>query len=202
MTPLQTQLLKLVGVGAHRASLEEIQAKLVQTVGSTFISVVLCAQPKMRKFHRTEKDISGKKLPNPYYGDLLKVNKHTGIVNFQYEEGVRRRLIKEGKDPDDFVRGESWHKPLIIEGKLTPFCIHKQTGVPHLRFMLRDSGKAEFFTIENHRPVIKDDVVEYLVDNDDAYANQELDDPLRIITPAMHSIQSVAFGGETLTIGV
>ena len=95
----------------------------------------------------TETNVSlkgGKK--NPLQGKVTKKNTGANIMVFQnkfvngYEEMVRRRLQKEGKDPDNFTLGKlPWGTR--IEG--TPFIEHK--GDHYLQAVFLRSGKSEYF---------------------------------------------------------
>jgi hypothetical protein len=140
-----------------------------------------------------------KKTGNPY-GTVYKVSKVNICVNFQYEAGVRRRLEKEGKNPDDFVRGESWHTAVKSEdGFLTPLCSHKQTGAVYLRCQrLATIGEPVYFT-QDGVEVTREEIAEWLPKQSE-YANQGLEAPLIFLTYALSSIVEVVAEGETYTV--
>ena len=156
--------------------------------GSTFISVVTNTEPTMRK------------TGNKYAGRIRKVNKVSGRVNFQYEEGVRRRLEKAGKNPDDFVGGTSWHEPVKVEGKMTPLCKHKTKDDYYLRFALENAGTPTYID-ENGNEVAESELSPFFPEKK-SYANQGLDDEdtLKILTYGLDSIESIQIKGETLVV--
>ena len=97
----------------------EMLALLFAKRGATMLSFVAQTDPKPLKKSRTDG------TPTPW-SSLIKVAKVNGVVNFHYDEGVIRRLAKEGKSDSDFRKGSSFHQPILTEdGKLTPFAIHK-----------------------------------------------------------------------------
>lgn len=170
-----------------KISQQELIVQLSQVVGSHFISVV--TETELSKMRKTN---------NPWYGNVIKRSVQSGLVNFQYDEGVRRRLEKEGKDPSSFESGTSWHEPVKIGNHLTPFCKHKQTGDLYLRFQLHNSD-SEYFNKTTGDPIDKDTIAPFLYDSK-SYSNQGLDKPLMIITPKLSSIKEIKFGGQKFSI--
>ena len=103
-----------------RINRKDFLGQLLFLRGATPISFVCVLEPDM------------KKTDNPFYikaekaFTIVKIARVNGMVNFQYDAGVLRRLSKEGKSPDDFRRGGSYHTAVLSEDdKLTPLCIHK-----------------------------------------------------------------------------
>ena len=90
---------------------------LADVNGATFISIDTVTIPDL---------LGGKK--NPLKGRVRKIMKGANVMVFQnknlngYQEMVRRRLIKEGKDPETFqLKPRRWG--VRIDG--TPFVEHK-----------------------------------------------------------------------------
>lgn len=139
-----------------------------------------------------------KKTGNPW-GRVWKVAKLNGMVNFRYDEGVLRRLEKEGKSPDCFERGDSWHEPIMDGDRLTPLCRHKQTEELYLRFMLvKRVGEASYET-DDGVPLTEEEVKPFLP-KPSTYANQGLDKPLVFLTYRLDGIREIRIDGETFAI--
>lgn len=140
-----------------------------------------------------------RKTGNPF-GKVYKLSRINALVNFHYDQGVLRRLEKEGKSPDDFKRGESWHEPVLDGDRLTPFCRHKTTGELYLRVMfLRRLGEATYIT-ENGSVLVEKDIAQWKTDKKEAYVNQGLNDPLRFVTYKLDGIEEITLDGETFDL--
>ncbi len=180
------QALALLGELGRKYTLTDmisVQKYLMGIKGSQFVSIIANTEPRMRKTN------------NPYIGRVRKIARVNGIVNFHYDEGVLRRLEKEGKSAEDFRKGESWHEPVVTEnGSLTPFCRHKTSGELYLRLMLNNLT-SEYIDVVNNHTVDEKDIAPFLVKN--GYDNQGLDQPLRFLTYKMDSIKVVSANGKT-----
>lgn len=144
-------------------------------------------------------DGRAKKTGNPY-GRITKRAKVKGMVNFRYEEGVLRRLEKEGKSPEEFEKGESWHEVVLdSQGRLTPFCRHKQTGELYIRFMHQETlGETQYFSEKGDE--ISAEQAKMFLPKPSGYLNQGLDQPLIFLTYKLDSIHAVMLDGERLVI--
>lgn len=153
-------------------------AKLESVRGSLMMTVSVSVEPKMRK------------TDNPYYGKVRKNSRYNGQVNFHYDPAVIRQHEKEGKSPDCFRKGESWHEPIIREdGTLTPFCKHKKNGKRYLRFRILNTIESEYVD-NNNNPVDKSAIEEYLQESG-GYKNQGTDNPVRIITVDLDNVTKI-----------
>jgi hypothetical protein len=142
-------------------------------------------------------DARAKKTGNPFALPIRKTSRVNGMINFQYDAGVIRRLEKEGKPLTAFERGESWHELVKdSEGRLTPFCRHKSTGDLYVRFMLiRRLGEPEFEDGEGN-PLTAEQAAPFLPKANE-YTNQGLDNPLVFLVYKLDSIRSITVSGET-----
>ena len=102
--------------------------------GTTFISIDTVTEPKLK---------GGKK--NPFLGRVRKVMTGANVMIFQnkvlngYEEMVRRRLTKEGKNPDHFrLSPRSWG----VRVKDTPFVKHNDNL--YLEVIFLHSGEVHY----------------------------------------------------------
>ncbi len=170
--------------------------------GSTMVGFTAETEPTMNMYGPKIGSIGGPtyKERNPFYGILIKRAELNGLVNFQYDEGVLRRIEKEGKSPDEFRRGESWHEPVLTpDGKLTPLCRHKKDQSYYLRFMLLKANEPTFLRKSNRAVVPTGDVKPWLP-NRKPYENQGLDEPLKILTYSLNNIRSLKIKGEEYEI--
>ena len=161
----------------HRLSQSEIENGLGSIAGARIIGLTTVTEPKMRKTN------------NPYIGKVFKVSKYGAVVNFHYDDGVLRRLEKEGKSAEDFKRGESWHEPVLTEsGHLTPFCRHKKTGEKYLRVQ-RLNGHSRY--VDEKGRFFSKSLIEPFLQESGSYANQGLDNPLVFLTLKLSNVVSV-----------
>jgi hypothetical protein len=137
---------------------------------------------------------------NPF-GKIFKVSKFNGMVNLNYTKTVERARIKEGKTPE-FRKGESWHEPVVPEGKLTPLCVHKHDNdKAYLRFIIESViGEPIFFT-EGGDEVSKDQIKDYLQKRS-GYQNQGLENPRRFITVDVANILEISIDGDQYQVEV
>ncbi len=167
------------------------EAELVQLLstlrGASFITITAKTDARL------------KKTGNPH-GKVWKVNRVNVCVNFQYDQGVLRRLEKEGKSEEDFRKGESWHTPVLTDdGKLTPFCSHNKTGQLYLRCQrLATIGEAAYFT-EGGVELTRADVCDFLPKSS-TYENQGLDKPLEFLVYGLEGIVEVVVAGVTYVV--
>lgn len=160
---------------------------LIQTTGAKPVTLVAFTDTRARKTN------------NPY-GRIWKRSKVNGMVGFHYDPGVIRRLLKEGKDPEAFKRGESWHEPVMLGDHLTPLCRHKSDPSRlYLRFMyLATIGEPDFFS-DNGTKLDYADVAQFLPASSE-YKNQGLDNPLRFLVYSLESLESLTMCGEEYVV--
>lgn len=154
-----------------------IMQALQSVRGARVIGLTTVTEPRMRK------------TGNPYVGKVFKVSRYAAMVNFHYDAGVLRRLSKEGKSPDDFRKGESWHEPIITDdGKLTPFCQHKQTREVYLRLMYVN-GRSRF--IDESGRFFPERLIAPFLQESSGYKNQGLEKPLVFLTLKLENVRSI-----------
>lgn len=163
-----------------KISKQELIDLLLEIRGATFVTFTARTQADAKK--------------NPW-GEIWKTATVNGLLNFYYEEGVRRRLEKEGKDPEIFKQGGSWHEPVILNGYLTPLCRHKKEHDRlYLRFMVVRRLGDPTYADPAGNPLDVADVAEFLRSKP-AYQNQGLEDPLEFLVYGLDSIQTITIGG-------
>lgn len=136
------------------------------------------------------------KRGNPYFG-TRKVSEVNAIVGFYYDKAVLKRLEKEGKEPDAWKRGDSWHELLLIDNKITPFRVDKKTGKKLYLNVLVNTAESKYYF--KGRQIDKKLIEKYMRDKNN-YANQGLDNPVAICTYAIDNIRRITFGGHLYNV--
>ena len=174
----------------------EALEKLVNSVkGTTFAGLTTRTQVKLK---------GGKK--NEMQGRVEKLTENSNIIVFANSEKsgygamVKRRMIKEGKDPAEFVmKARPWGTRI---GQ-TPFIEHN--GKKYFECIFVSGGKSTYFLdgepiaqediegLEPSKPVEKPTVVE-----EKAFSNNDLEDKVIIRTFALESIVNVKLKNEEL----
>jgi archaeosine-15-forming tRNA-guanine transglycosylase len=153
--------------------------------GATFVTFTAKTSPRMRKTN------------NPFNG-VQKISRINGMLNFHYDNAVLRRLEKEGKSAEDFTKGESWHMPVMNDGKLTPLCVKKtDPNAFYLRFMLLNILSTDY-VMPDGRVIASSDLDPFMQKSD--YSNQGLDKPVLFLTYSLDSIEEITIGGETYKV--
>lgn len=159
-----------------------------------FVSLLLAKRGATILTFTAKTDARLKKTGCPFKG-VKKLATVNALVNFHYDEGVLRRLAKEGRSPDEFRRGESWHVPIIRgDDTLTPFCQHKTQGGLYLRVLALKTLEESYET-EDGQVLTRADVDAWLP-KDCGYENQGLDAPLVFKTYAVQNIQTITLDGQ------
>ena len=121
--------------------------------GSTFISLNTETEMPLNK----TVSVNGVKQPNPHFGRVTKKTDGMNVIVFQnkttngYDNMVRRRLEKEGINPNDFVLSERKWGVRIPE---TPFITHN--GETYLEVIVLSSGTTKYYV--NGQEVQKDEI--------------------------------------------
>lgn len=160
---------------------------LLNIRGATFITIT------------TKTDTKAKKTGNPY-GTILKTNTINGQVNFHYDKAVLTKLAKEGKNPDVFEQGNSWHQPYMPNGLLTPLATKKGETIPnYLRIRHLNTIGNTIYTTETGTQLTEEQVTPFLK-TPSRYSNQGTDEPVRFLTYSLDSIITATINGQTYLI--
>lgn len=148
-----------------------------------------------------ETDARLKKTGN-LFGNVSKVSRISALVNFHYDTGVLRRLEAEGKSPDEFRKGTSWHVAVLTEDdKLTPFCQNPKTGELYLRVQLTGRGETRYFTQEG-KEVTETEIEPWLPKKENAYENQGTSEGNRLVflTYKLSSVVNITVDDESYDV--
>ncbi len=185
-------------------TIDQLRDILYARTGSAFVSFTA----------KYDMDVKGKMLKggrgnvptNPFIGKgLVKIATTTGGVTFRYDEGVERRLQKEGKDVEDHKKGVSWsHAVTREDGTLTPLSVHaadvnddgsfQTLARTYLRF--RQDSSTSHYELPDGSLVEKSELQPWLPKSNN-YKNQGLDKPLQFQTIAFSSLVSLTIDGVT-----
>jgi len=117
--------------------------------GASFVTLTINTEHRMNKTIPNDKWVEGgtepKRVANPHFGRVRKVTEGMNVMVFQnkntnaYDNMVKRRLVKEGKDPSTFELGErAWGVRL----PKTPFIEHK--GQHYLEIICMKAGTTTY----------------------------------------------------------
>lgn len=175
-----------VSKNASIISRSELVDMLMNKKGATIATFVMQTEPKMRKTN------------NPYYGKVKKISRVNVMLNFHYDEGVKRRLVKENKSISGFKQGTSWHEPVLSGGLLTPFCRHRQNGSLYVRCMELNRLASSYRDAAGNEVDYTD--IEPFLQKSKSYSNQGLDNPLVFLTYKVDSIKYITINKHTYRI--
>jgi len=117
----------------------DLRNTLFSLVGSKPVSVITVTTPAMNK------------TGNPYYDKVLKVSNTSGMVGFDYEAAMDKRL-----GTDDFEASETYSQVILNAGRMTPLSEHKKDpSRVYLRMMSRAS-KSKYIHKETQQEIPKE----------------------------------------------
>lgn len=163
-----------------------------------FVGIKSCTIPKLNKTGRvTHQSIQGKLGIDP--ANIVKLSSFVAGAGFSYLDGIRNKLLAEGKAPESYIEGTSWHVPYgetktIKQHPKTQelyaylFCSYANNP-PESRFVDKSTGKE----------VSKDDLAEFLPPEREP-TNQGVDDPVIVRTFKLSSIKELSAAGEVYTV--
>lgn len=169
-----------------KAQLKEL---LLTVKSATFITIHTRTEVRLKKAGKEE------------FGPVYKLQELNGCVCFEYDTGVQKRLIKEGKDPNNFIPGQSWHTPIAVNGTLTALSRHKDDeGSVYLRFMLlKELAPPKYINIQGNE-IDQQSLAEYMYSRPGSYQNQGLDEPLVFLIFKLESITDIKINGKEYKI--
>lgn len=105
---------------------------------------------------------------NPYRGRTIsKVCRYNGVVNFDYEKALRKRLQALGENSQDVQAGNaSYEIETHEDGRMKPFCRNRRTGQRYLR-MLLNSKLSTTYVDERGNVIPTNELQPYLQDTSD-----------------------------------
>jgi hypothetical protein len=136
------------------------------------------------------------KKNNPF-GRIFKRAVVNGWINFDYSKAVAKNVAKKlGIDPSEveYVPGESWHIPVMVNGKAS--CVHvnkNDTGKAYLFYRLNKTFEA-VYTKENGEVVSYDEIKPYL------YASKPSEFKPKVNCLTVDNITNLNAMGKTLVV--
>jgi hypothetical protein len=187
LTPIQRTVLSLlINKSNQLISLSDLYHKLSTYggTGSKFATIVMLTNPRLSKQGKSN-------FPNASKLTTCQVN-----LNVNYEKSVNRQRQREGKE-SDFKSGSSWHKPILINGKHTPFCRSIKTGEVYLRCTLVKTINKLF--INNNGEIIPNNAINPFI-KETRNTKQDLDKEIRFFCLKLSNVQGLTIGGQTAFI--
>lgn len=175
-------------------SIDELVRVLLATRGAQPITFTARTDAGVRA---KDKD----KNPNPYPRPIWKTATVNAMVNFWYDRGVYRRLKAEGKSPNAFRQGSSWHDPIMIGKRLTPLCQGKseENRNFYLRVMCLSTVLGPDYHDAHGQPLTNTDVAPFLKPRNE-YRNQGLGAPLVFKTYSLANVTCLTLQGQSYLV--
>lgn len=160
--------------------------------GSSFISINIETDPRLRKTMPGDRS-----QRNPHHGNVVKRTDGMNVMVFQnkntnaYDNMVRRRLDKEGKDPDQFEI-----QPRVWGSRIPNTCFVEHNGKLYLEVIVLQSGVTYFFK-KDGQLIDREDVIG--LPNPSNGHQGGLEDKVIIRTIGIDSIRSITIDHKTYT---
>lgn len=202
-------------------TLAELRSILLTKTAQSFVSFVAVTEPKM-----LAKSKDG--TPNPYkIGKSLKdglsvckVNKVNGTINPVYDRMVDNRLARQiiadrsennlppltpaelEKEIDAlFEKGESWHRPIIVNGKPSCLSVNKNDsddGEAYIRFVIRSGGDSEYVNFDGSTEIATN--ISPFLSPPSSYSNQGLENTVKFMVYKLSNIVEISIDGNRYRI--
>lgn len=175
-------------VRVNDQEIENIFIELENQVPSPFISLTLCTDfTSMVKKSKIDGSI------NPYYKELKKTQTKTYRLVTDYEKRVHNNLIKEGKNPNDFVVESPKGKEHISKSVLRDTETRMKRYVM-VEWFMEVKGSEPTYN-HNGNEIDKRMFEKWITDYSSSNEKQGLDREVKPITPMFQSIVSFRVNG-------
>lgn len=175
-------------VRVNDQEIENIFREIENQVPSPFISLTLCTDfTSMVKKSKIDGSI------NPYYKELKKTQTKTYRLVTDYEKRVHNNLIKEGKNPNEFVVESPKGKEHISKSVLKD----TETGTKRyvmVEWFMEVKGSEPTYN-HNGNEIDKRMFEKWITDYSSSNEKQGLDREVKPITPMFQSIVSFRVNG-------
>ena len=120
--------------------------KVLQDIkGAKMVTIVTETEPKMRKTN------------NPYAENITKRVMQNVVINFDYKKRVNRQLLKEGKQETFTPKPRKWGE------RIAGTCMIFHNNQVYVEIAPNGRPQSvEYFTIDNHTPVAKSELIQFL----------------------------------------
>jgi hypothetical protein len=184
--------------------------------GHSFAGLKTLTVPKLNKFYRFSDEekaefvAKGQKAPKISFEEktglnpenILKESEFVCELGFDYEQGIKNRLIAEGKDVSAYEKDASWHVPY---GESKVLRQHKDTGEVYFYAFVsyaNNPAKSRYIDISNDSEVSKKILEAFLPPESDAPKNQGLSEgnEVEVRTLKLSSVKSLSAFGDVYKI--
>lgn len=161
--------------------------------GASFVTINTTTTPKLNKTLVTDDG----RIENPYFDKVTKQSKlncqiFQNKVKNGYEEMVKRRMVKEGKDPETFeLQPRKWGVRLPN----LPIIEHK--GEYYLEVIVHNTLSSEY--IYNNKSVKSTEIKGWPSSGDPEKSQGGIEDKVEIRSIKLSNIKEIHIGGEVLT---
>lgn len=134
---------------------------------------------------------------NPYYNGIYKISSKTYRLVTDYEKRVKNNLIKEGKDPNQFVVEPPMGKKHITKSILTDTLTETKFYLM-VEWFPEIKGRTEYTFGDNS--IDKTIFEKWISDRGSSNTKQGLEREVKPITPDFDNILELSIGGEVYEI--
>jgi len=155
--------------------------------------------PKLNKHGR----VTGATLQEKVHvepANVRKLSQFVAGIGYSYMTGIQNKLIQEGKDPANYVAGETWH---VAYGECKTIRQHKGTGELYFYCFLNSAmpPQSRYVDISNGQEIDRETLVEFLpVEKAPKNQGVEEGNELRVRTFKLSSVKELSAAGEVYTI--
>jgi hypothetical protein len=160
--------------------INELKRKRLKT--SRPVTIVAKTIPRLYARHPI------KKCPNPFEGNIYKLSRVNGFVNWEYEKAVNEQRIRENKSPTFESLPRTWGKRL----KGTPLVSHE--GFYYLEVKVEKSIEYRYYSLNKNVKIPTTTIEPYLVRSQSS--RQGLDNPVVLRDYRIDHIVSVKLDGN------
>lgn len=172
----------------NKLTLQQLQSMLAEIKGARIVTLVTTTVPDMRVKN------------NPYHGNLVKISKINGIVNWNYSNAINRQRLREEKTPDFVPQPRKWGTRLIG----LPFVSHVKKDGSHelyLEFKVERPLGHVYRTIEPD-VLVDSKLVESFLNKKSSASEQGLEKEVILRDYNVKTITQITIDGETYALRI
>ena len=178
----------------------ELAQVLENMSGTQFVGVKSCTVPKLNKKGRVT-GLTIQETLNINPENIVKISEFVAGAGYSYFQGVINRLLKEGKEPNRYDEGISWHVPYLDTKTIK---MHPKTGELYAYFFCsyaNNKPTTRFVDKSTGKEISRVDLEEFLP-VEKTPMNQGLDKGNEVIvrTFKLSSINELSAAGEVYNI--
>lgn len=163
-------------------SLHELLERLLVFPQCHFVGLLAVHEPEMKKRN------------NPFRGQVLKISRVNGAINWRYARAVNRQRVREDKPADFAASPRTWGNR--ING--CPLVVHMMDGPQFYLEVKRERVERWYFDRNTLQPIPETELMPYLPRR--AKSRQKLDREVVLRDYRLDHIAEMTINGQTLRV--